>query len=121
MVKANWESESFVEAKVNVEGIHFWDGAPMDVKFLREPHRHVFSIHAVKAVNHDDRDVEFILLGRGIRDHIQKIWKEEFKGVVQFEQTSCEMIARELFNAFDLEECRVYEDGENGGIIRRKR
>ena len=34
-----------------------------------------------------------------------------------FKSMSCEMIARELYEGFDLEYCSVFEDNENGAEI----
>jgi len=110
----------FVEAKVSFEGIHSWANAPEDVYFLRSPHRHVFTVIARKEVCHNDRDVEFIMLGRKIKDLIEAIWPQQRPGYGAFElgSTSCEMIAERLVNDLGLSECAVYEDMENGGIIR---
>ena len=47
-------------------GIHHWPGAPQDVEeqYLVVPHRHLFHVEAVKAVTHEERDIEFIALQR---------------------------------------------------------
>jgi hypothetical protein len=37
--------------------------------------------------------------------------------MMDFENMSCEMIAKELITKFDLLKCEVSEDGENGAIV----
>lgn len=97
------------------EGFHCWPEAPVEVAFLRFPHRHMFHIKAVIEVRHDDRELEFILVKRFIAD----ITMDENLG-----SKSCEMIAREILGAltekygFRFMEVSVFEDGENGAIVR---
>lgn len=111
---------------LQIEGTHNWPSCPFDeVAYLRDPHRHVFHIKAHKPVFHDDRDVEFIMLKHKIQKFlIGKYWsgytpREEFSGtaVCEFGSMSCEMIAQELIEVFDLSRCEVSEDNENGAIV----
>jgi hypothetical protein len=95
------------------EAIHNWPGCPFDeVAYLRDPHRHVFHIKAYKKVNHDDRDVEFIMLKHAINNYL--ITKYPLR---LFGAKSCEMLARELIEVFQLSKCEVSEDNENGAIL----
>ena len=109
-----------VIVKLQVEGIHNWpDAAEVfpEVAFLSEHHRHMFHITCKKKVNHDDRDVEFIMFKRDIQEYL---YDKYYKGLVRchfFKSMSCEMIARELYEKFDLEYCSVFEDNENGAEI----
>lgn len=103
---------SSVVVTLQVEGIHHWPQCPLkDVAFLRAPHRHVFHVKARKAVTHDDRDVEIIMLKRKITAY--------FGIVNDFGSRSCEMLAKELIEHFDLLDCEVLEDGENGAYLWR--
>jgi len=95
-----------------VEGFHFWKNAPDEVAFLRDNHRHIFHITAYKEVSHSDRDIEFILLKREMKKQFPY---EPF----QFGEMSCEMIASALVKVFDLSACEVWEDKENGAIVRK--
>lgn len=101
-----------VVVKLEVEGVHHWPECPIeDVAFLRDKHRHMFHIAASKLVTHDDRDVEIIMLKRKITAYIGIIY--------DFGPKSCEMIAKELLEKFDLWSCSVLEDGENGAHVFR--
>lgn len=112
--------ETQVYCTVHVEGVHHWPDCPFDeVKYLRDPHRHMFHIKAFKPVSHDDRDVEFIMLKHEIAEYLRdKYWHEEGK-CLYFGAMSCEMIARELIDEFELSVCEVSEDGENGSATMR--
>lgn len=107
--------------KLQIEGIHNWLNCPLeDVHFLRFDHRHIFHIKAIKTVSHDDRDVEIILLKRSIQEWIKGLFSfclPSGSTVCNFGQMSCEMIARQVLLAFDLDECEVLEDDENGARV----
>lgn len=106
-----------VYCTLQIEGTHSWPNCPFDeVGYLRDDHRHVFHIKAHKIVNHDDRDVEFIMLKHQIQNHFSKYLSYNQKLHV-FGAKSCEMIARELIEQFGLSQCEVNEDGENGAIL----
>ena len=103
---------------VHVEGIHRWKDCPHDeVNYLRDYHRHVFCIAAYKKVSHDDRDVEFIMLQHRIRDYLASRYYDHTLRSLNFGDVSCEMIAKELIEGFDLSKCEVNEDNENGAIV----
>ena len=113
-----------VFCSLRVEGIHHWPECPHDeVAYLRDPHRHMFHITAHAPVNHDDRDVEFIMLKHEIKKYLlQKyatVTRVTFssKQICEFGSMSCEMIAAELIEAFGLRACTVSEDGENGATV----
>ncbi len=103
---------------LQVEGIHNWPACPFDeVSYLRDPHRHMFHIKAHKYVTHSDRDVEFIMLKHAIKVYLTGKYFSVDKAAFVFRAMSCEMIAKELINKFDLCKCEVSEDGENGAIV----
>ncbi len=104
---------------LQVEGLHNWTNCPLEeVDYLRVPHRHMFHIKAYAAVSHADRDIEFICLKHRIQEyfHASKYWDDTRK-LCNFGSMSCEMIARELIEHFNLTECEVSEDGENGARL----
>jgi len=113
---------------VQIEGTHNWPTCPFDeVDYLRVPHRHVFHIKAYKPVTHSDRDVEFIMLKHLIRDYLvnkygtfirhDEVTSNVYYTHCEFGAMSCEMIAEELIEKFDLSKCEVNEDNENGAIV----
>lgn len=105
---------SEVYCTVVFEGIHCWPECPFEeVKYLRDPHRHLFYIKAYKTVHHDDRDVEFIMLKHQIENYMHATYPGG-----QLGRKSCEMLAEELIRKFDLVACDVSEDNENGAYIR---
>lgn len=107
-----------VYCTLQVEGLHHWPSCPFEeVSFLRVPHRHLFHIKAYKSVNHLDRDTEFILLKHEILQYLKDAYYNEEKHLCDFGSMSCEMIAVELVDRFNLSKCSVDEDGENGAII----
>lgn len=106
-------------AKVTVEGLHHWSGAMSKVSFLAHPHRHLFVIEAEARVEDPDREVEFILLGREIKEWISSAYGLA-DGAIDFGNRSCEMIASAVLKRFGLDRCTVWEDGENGGRAERE-
>ena len=108
-----------VYCTLQLPGIHNWTDCPLEeVSYLRDPHRHMFHFKCHKVVNHSDRDCEFIMLKSSVTRYLnEKYWSEADQALV-FGSMSCEMIAKELIGAFDLCQCEVSEDGENGAILR---
>jgi len=121
---------TYVIVTLQVEGIHNWpevEAFVEGVSFLKHPHRHMFHIKATAKVDHDDRAKEIILLKREILQYLYRTYNDTFPvgpGVtyvpvepVAFGSRSCEMIAKDLCEAFDLRSCEVLEDGENGALV----
>jgi len=98
------------------EGIHCYPDAPGGVEFLRNPHRHIFHFKATVSVQHNDRDIEFILFKR----ELEGLYNY---GVMEIDHKSCEMLAEELINYIvkgypgRQVAVEVSEDGENGAIL----
>lgn len=125
------KTETFIFIKFSLEGFHNFPAAPElfpEVGFLAHRHRHIFHFECKKKVNHDDRDVEFILFKRLAADYLIDSYGDirsggedmlPFYRHCEFGAMSCEMIARDLLEHFDLESCSVSEDGENGAEVRR--
>jgi hypothetical protein len=114
----------YVTAKVTVAGFHWWPEAPEAVRYLRNPHRHLFVIRADKAVSNDNREVEFHMLKGMIEERLRERWPEGQFGpgtekIFNFGTDSCERIAAVLLEAEYLSQCSVLEDDENGAIVQR--
>jgi len=117
MNKTKYKQEVF--SKLEVDGIHNWKNCLIDeVRFLRDNHRHIFHIKAYKLVTHSDRDVEFIQFKHILLDYLKEKYYSEEKRTHYFGSKSCEMIAIELIEKFDLTSCEVSEDGENGSLVK---
>lgn len=118
--------KKFIEVRFQKEGIHCYPAAATDpklktgdeydVSFLANPHRHMFHFRVRIAVQHDDREIEFIQFKR---------WLESlYSGdVLKLNYKSCEMIADDMLSQIIGRhpgrsiEIEVSEDGENGGIL----
>lgn len=99
--------------KLTFIGFHHWKGAEGKVAYLRHNHRHLFYVKAGKAVKDLDREIEFHTLQEELDNYIRE--KYERKSV----ESSCEMIATDLLEKFDLSFCEVSEDNECGASVRR--
>ena len=109
-----------VIAKIEIEGLHNWPDAQAvfpEVGFLSHMHRHKWFITAKKKVNHDDRDVEFILFGRDIKQWLEHQYYNPESRTHEFGAKSCEMLAKEIMEEFDCCYVSVFEDNENGAEI----
>ena len=109
-----------VIVNIQVDGLHNWPDAKNvfpEVKFLSDPHRHMFHVTCKKRVNHDDRDVEFIIFKRDVKDYLNLKYYDDKERCLSFGPKSCEMIAKELTEHFDLVYCSVFEDDENGAEV----
>lgn len=96
------------------ECVHQWSDCELEgVEFLKFPHRHIFHICCKKEVTHSDRDIEIILLKREVNSFLNEVYPKTFGDM------SCEMIAEELLNVFELDYCSVLEDNENGAEVTR--
>ncbi len=102
-----------VYCTLQFEATHNWSGCPFEeVDYLCFPHRHVFHIKAHKQVFHNDRDEEFIMLKHKIATYLEDKYPTH-----KFGSQSCEMIAHDLLDKFNLSRCEVSEDLENGAIV----
>lgn len=108
----NSASRTEVFCRLTFEGFHRWPDAPDEVAFLRDAHRHVFHVEVRVPVEHDERDVEFILLKRHVLDLIAGIQLDGTCG-----DWSCETWARVILNATGASSVTVSEDGENGATV----
>jgi hypothetical protein len=112
--------ELTVTARFQFDGIHHWPDAPDPVKFLRNPHRHVFHVEGEISVSHEERETEFITLANSMKLYLIGTFPQaNFPGVLDLGSSSCEKIARMLVDMFELSRCFVSEDGENGATVYR--
>jgi len=95
------------------EMFHKYPGAPDEVAFLRNLHRHIFKFKVYISVTHNDRDIEFIMFKRKVDEYINRMADDQ-------KSRSCEMISDALNNAIVKDypgrkvKIEVSEDGENG-------
>lgn len=112
--------ERYIEVTFQKEGIHKYPAALTNpelkhVEFLGYPHRHMFHFRVRVSVNHNDRDIEFILFKR----ELQSL----YNGIYDIDYKSCEMLAEELIEYVRMNypgrtvEVGVSEDGENGAVL----
>lgn len=105
--------QKFIGIKLQIEGFHNFPDATKvfgeDVDFLEVRHRHNFNIVAKKAVSHDNRDREFILLKREVESYFERTYGRP----AEFGAMSCEAICRDLQEAYDFNYVYCDEDGEN--------
>lgn len=123
------QTKTYIVVRLQVEGFHNFPSAKEifpEVGFLSDDHRHIFHIECKKEVLHDDRDREFILFKREITSYLYDKYGTKyaeshppFSYYCVFGAMSCEMIARDLLEKFELTSCSVFEDGENGAIIEK--
>ena len=126
-IKQDSKPAKFISVTFQKEGIHcfpdalnnpqFATGDEYDVSFLGHPHRHIFHFKVWIAVEHNDRDIEFIQFKRWLENLYEN-------GTVQLDHKSCEMISDELFvvisGKYPNREVwiEVSEDGENGSFTK---
>jgi NTP pyrophosphatase (non-canonical NTP hydrolase) len=121
-----------VTIRTQFEGIHCWPEAPEEVKFLRKRHRHIFQLRANVEVEHNDRDVEFIMLKHRVDSWLIEKATAETLGentnkyglVWHMGRMSCEQVAEEAIGVIqqfvgDQRTITVFvsEDGENEAMV----
>lgn len=107
-------------------GVHLWADAPDVVGYLRSQHRHVFNIEAKISVDHNDRELEFIMVKAEIDKFMQEYIEAKKQQVTRPEELnlgSCEMMCEYLIEKLTEKygnrdyTVRVFEDNENGGEV----
>jgi len=110
------ETLKTVIVTLQVEAFHCWPEAKdilPEVAFLSDRHRHIFYFKAYKDVEHNDRDVEIILLKRKMMTHLHN----KYGVPCEFGRQSCEDLAEEMCREFQLTACEILEDNENGAVV----
>lgn len=111
---------SYIIVRFNIEGFHKFGRAREvypEVGFLADLHRHQFYFELKKKVFHDNRDVEFILFKREVMKYLNDKYFDKELNALNFQNMSCEMIARNLVDKYELSSCSVFEDNENGALL----
>lgn len=102
--------------RFDIEGFHFYEGAPTEVSFLEHWHRHTFTIKAGYTVTDLNREREIFIC----RDEIKEYLTEAYGSPCQFGGMSCEMIAAEILE-FAKEDgmiwCEVWEELTGGARV----
>lgn len=114
-------NKSRINVKVDVLGTHNWPDAFNVVEFLKHEHHHQFNITVECDVEHNNREIEFILLRMDILDFVYYNYKTD-RWIVKFGSMSCEMIANDIKEHMEFKYKRkfkvsVYEDNVQGGVI----
>lgn len=103
-----------IKVRWQFEGFHYYGQAPEEVSFLKEKHRHLFKCSAEIEVTHNDRELEFFLIQRKLKQRFQD-GSHDFK--------SCEMIAHDVVDYLiglygdRWVEVEISEDGENSALV----
>lgn len=120
---------TFIVVKTQFQGIHRYTGAPDEVAFLRQPHRHMFYVELEMQVFNNDRELEFLLVKKSLDNFIKLNY-----GMIDLGNKSCEMIAEEIQKwakkyyyldahqypnvSFRKVNVKVFEDNENGCYLK---
>lgn len=98
-----------------IVGFHHWEQAFENVLFLKNRHRHVFTIRCFISVTHDDREKEIFTE----EEKIERYLCAKYGSPCEFGNMSCESIARELLSFLDANAVEVLEDERGGAKITR--
>lgn len=109
-------NKTYIKVKVANEGTHYWHDAPVEVCYLRNNHRHTFTVILTQLVTHSDRDIEFIMLKHRVREFLDNRYRNLY-GVWEFGAMSCEHIAEQVNNQFPSVSVEVWEDDEFAGVV----
>lgn len=109
------EDTIWASVRLEFEQFHRWSNAPEKVAHLRNLHRHKFHLQVDIQQFYDDRDVEYLMFAKEV--------KQMGKQYEWNENTSCEMysifLKRLISEKYPHRKIKVslYEDGENGCVI----
>lgn len=110
-----------VEFKETVLGTHCWTNCPYEeVAFLKNEHHHDFTFTVSCDVEHNDRDLEFIMLRVALKKFMKGYYKIDNE-IFRFGSRSCEMLSDEVCSFFEEEygvrnwKVSVSEDGTYKG------
>jgi hypothetical protein len=107
------------------EGLHHWPDAPDSEQYLRQPHRHLFTVTVRMQVRHSDREVEINAFARWLNSQVLPSLAAAREGPADFGTQSCEQLAERVTGEIRARhgddrwiECEVLEDGILGGGVR---
>lgn len=113
-----------IQVRTKFEGVHCYPGAPEEVAYLKEPHRHIFGVCVEVEVFHEDRELEFIKVKHMIDEWINTL--PNCNGARKLYASSCEVLAESIriYLASKVKnpdgrywKVTVDEDGENGASV----
>lgn len=114
--------KTFITVTNQVEGIHRYENAPVEVEFLRNDHRHMFYIKSKIQVFNEDRELEFIMVKHLINKYLMN--RTDHQYCYHLGNNSCEMIANDIYKLLQDNygseryiSVEVSEDNENSAII----
>jgi len=105
-----------VMIRFDVEGFHFYKGAPEEVLFLENNHRHTFTIKAGYSVTNLNRELEIFIC----RDKLKDYLNEAYGSPCIFGGMSCEMIANKILEFAKVDGmvwCEVWEELTGGARV----
>lgn len=107
---------------LEVEGLHMWLDAKTtlpEVAYLSYPHLHKFKIQVKKKTEtgNNDRPIEIISLKHELDDYFRRNFWDTTHNCHNFNNRSCELIALDLMEAYDLDYVQVLEDGYWGAEV----
>lgn len=108
--------KSTVIIQFYIEGFHFYKGAPHEVAFLENNHRHTFTIKAGYSVTDLNREKEIFIC----RDLVKEYLIDAYGLPCIFGGMSCEMIAKEILDfatADGMVWCEVWEELTGGARV----
>lgn len=117
----------YITVAAQAEGLHHWPGAPEAESYLRQPHRHLFTITIRMQVRHGDREIEINAFARWLHDQVLPALATASHdgGPADFGTRSCEQLAEQITGQIRTRhgedrwiECEVLEDGILGGGVR---
>jgi len=100
----------YIICNFQIEGFHCWKDAPDFFSYLRNRHRHIFEISAKIKVDHSNRQIEI----NEQRKVLIKYLINKYGDPCEFNNMSCEDIARDLAEHFNFYKVKVLEDGYSG-------
>lgn len=99
-----------------IPALHQWEEAD---NYLKYPHRHVFKIYCEKEVNHENRDIEIIEMQTKILNYFKFNYSMVDESNFNFNNESCETIARKVLEYFNFDKVIVLEDGISGAKVEK--
>ena len=108
--------KTIVEIQFDIEAFHNYPNAPMEVEFLSYPHRHTFFIKCGYLVEELNREKEIFIC----RDIVQDYLTESYGSPCQFNNMSCEMIAKDILEFGEDDNmvwCSVWEEQTGGAKV----
>jgi len=109
---------TLVLTEFDIVGFHHYPNAPNTVDFLKHKHRHIFTIKMGYNVKDLDRELEIFIMQDYVKDYLY----ETYGSPCQFDNMSCEMIAKELLDFSLLDGAvyvKVFEDYKGGAIVEK--